>query len=592
MCAAAAFGMARRSAWESARGDDHDSLAEALLDLTLKDSTTLRHALNDRVLCKTTCGWIPGTVVGVWHVDPSFPAGKCAAYKVQLEECLGGCHMRRGFGCAQKSAVYVPRDCINLVRPEDGFPLYLDPWADKLLLEAEAREATLRFAVGTQVMVIASKHCEDGSKGHRTPWWQKEYEWLSGTVESTFARDATVPAGHVCAYRVKLPSGALVWAPLDTNRVIQLQDAGAVRPANEFDDVPDLENVPGEGEEDEAYRYGFMGGGPWFERLEEALCSDDVLQVKALVKKYGEVVLSGEGYESCILHDAARRGAADVVEWLIGPHGLKSDGSRACMIDARGCCSHQWNQSLEFGLCPSFRVREGDSPMHHAGFFIGTTRRLISLGANVNHLNTWGHTPLSQLIRHWFRDPSKFDPPQSPVRPIFVGVAPRAGFPDPDDLKIAVIRLLLSHGASVKNYYSPRRDEPPSVNYVYEFEYLDDPLVAFLKQPEKNFVGMQAVPDVQAREGLVLAWTLAPKAVDGEDVAAARRAAVVLGKLPKEIVQMIALKIPALPDPTQKEVHAVLKAANERAVAENAQLLADRAAAAERAAAESAAADQ
>ena len=132
LCAAGALGMARRSAWESAPEHDHDSLAEALLDLTLKDDTTLRHALNDRVLCKMPCGWIPGTVVALWYREKSFPAGKCAAYAVQLEGCLGGCHMRGGFGCAQKSAVYIPRDCINLVRPEDGFPLYLDPWADKL----------------------------------------------------------------------------------------------------------------------------------------------------------------------------------------------------------------------------------------------------------------------------------------------------------------------------------------------------------------------------------------------------------------------------------------------------------------------------
>ena len=64
----------------------------------------------------------------------------------------------------------------------------------------------------------------------------------------------------------------------------------------------------------------------------------------------------------------------------------------------------------------------------------------------------------------------------------------------------------------------------------------------FLKLPPARFVGMQAVPDVQARQGFVLAWALAGKHGRPPGV----------GRLPLDLVRAIALSLPEQPDPTKE----------------------------------------
>ena len=121
-------------------------------------------------------------------------------------------------------------------------------------------------------------------------------------------------------------------------------------------------------------------------------------------------------------------------------------------------------------------------------------------------------------------------------------IFPRGGYPELRDCVLGCIRLLLSAGADIS---VPTDDGvctfPACRDYAYNLPGLHPKLVEFLKLPPARFVGMQAVPDVQARQGFVLAWSLAGK--HGRPG---------VGRLPLDLVRAIALSLPEQPDPTKE----------------------------------------
>jgi hypothetical protein len=72
-----------------------------LLDVAVQESTVLRFKIGDRVVMHAHGDWEPGAIVETFYEHESFPAGKCAAYLVQLD------------GQRMPNQFYVPNDDEN-----------------------------------------------------------------------------------------------------------------------------------------------------------------------------------------------------------------------------------------------------------------------------------------------------------------------------------------------------------------------------------------------------------------------------------------------------------------------------------------------
>jgi hypothetical protein len=178
---------------------------------------------------------------------------------------------------------------------------------------------------------------------------------------------------------------------------------GTITIGDEDDDEDSDEETDGASEgpsDDEAY-------DEWYENhsatkdtaLLAAVKADDLRALKRLAKKYR---YSQMGYGDIFGDDcpgfenAARHGAEKIVRYLTSRHGF-------CAASPGGwsdCEGHNAEAVPHLcGFCPSRRLYEGESPLHEAvaAGHVRMVRLLIDMGANVDHYNKWGATPLQRV---------------------------------------------------------------------------------------------------------------------------------------------------------------------------------------------------
>ena len=454
------------------------------------------------------CKWKRGVVECQLHRDESFPAGRWAAYRVKLETPWQAL-----------THVYVPVDCnrcIQLPEVDDGQSSVVD----KGRRDGEAEEA------------------EEESACYK-PWSQLSVEQQQLAARLTFCRETwgdNPTEDEAQGFKEDWRRVLWTWKELQEDEELQEELEAAL--ALGFDasswQIHD---------EDDYYE-------PWSWDMDAAIEADDPRLLAKVVTKYVrrghrevDIYYSGR-FDAHLLQDAAEAGASRIVEHLVGRHGLKSDGTRACMLDSdhgtSSCCSRQ-------GLlrtCPSQRFYEGDSALHSAtGMFkIHTMATLIRLGADIDHQNRWGCTPLGLALFRFLSSRS------GPAHSSRLSVAHPS---------LAAVRLLLSHGASL--YCSNIRNIYPVRAHVCDLapwrDELHPVLRDLLRKPPDELRGITVCPDVFARHNWLLVWAAAVRQASAACAASTRvgaeparsassvSVATLLGSLSRELMQTIGLKL-------------------------------------------------
>ena len=276
---------------------------------------------------------------------------------------------------------------------------------------------------------------------------------------------------------------------------------------------------------------------PWKWPLRLALVKDDVAKLDFLVARFGEHIVHAEYPESApCIQEAARFGAEKVVVRLCGEHG-------ACEIEADNgdrpgvFCTTQWTEMPVGHICHSLRCYEGDTPLMEAvrSGQVRTVRRLLDIGANIDQMNRWGQTALSELFFNLRMDGPSPTPPK-----------PGADL-TMDDCRLAIVCLLLSRGASLEHHYRPNSYGPVvSTNVAAAIEHDNAAMAEYMRSERRfEYPGVSGRLDIPARQSLVVAWAL----LQAQDPSHG------LGSLPREVVQGIAGFLPPLPEPSQEEVN-------------------------------------
>ena len=463
--------------------------------------------------------WKRGIVECHLHRDDSFPADRWAAYRVRLETPY-----------KTLTHIYVPVDsdqCIQLPEADDE--------QVRAMIDGNRAEAA----------AAADDDDDDDERPCDLPWSQLSAEQQRLAALLTFDRETwgdNPVEGELQGFQEDWSGVPWTWSELE-----KWEELG-----EELDAAESLGFDAGSWkvyDEDDPLTFE-----PWSHEIDAAIEADDPRRLAKVVAKYvrrghheGDIY-ENEFSQSHLLHEAAQAGAARIVEHLIGCHGLKTDGSRACMMDANGfCCSRGGDFQHRGGsnalrACPSLRAYEGDSPLHQAtGFMqLRIMSTLIRCGANIDHHNRWGLTPLGLAL---FRFCSSRG--QAPSSPLSLA-----------DLALAPIRLLLSRGASLQcSCINSIYDQPVRAHICDLHPWrneLHPTLQAFLRKPPNQLRGITVCPDLAARHAWLLIWASAVRKASPTSTergrnhrpgATSSECANPLGLFSRELMRVVGLKL-------------------------------------------------